>query len=102
MSQQLSEVTNGGCKDFGGSIIRLKTGEKYDSDPGGRPVEQMLKDPNASFTYKQIGDYYFFFLHPQSLCSDISLSNTSARALQSQTNDAVQSLVKNLEAVPAQ
>jgi hypothetical protein len=101
-STQLSKAANGGCKDFGGRINRLKTGEAYETDPRGMPVEQLVKDPNASFTYKNIGNYYYLFIHDQSLCSDISDTNSPAANLQSQTNDAVKSLVENLEPVPAQ
>jgi type II secretory pathway pseudopilin PulG len=101
-SNQLADAANGGCKDFGGRIDRVKTGEVFDSDIEGRPVEQMVKDPQTSFVYKNIGNYYYLFLHDQSLCSDIKDPNSQAAILQNQTNDAVKSLVENLEAIPAQ
>jgi hypothetical protein len=101
-SEQLSKSVNGGCKTFGGRIERVKAGEVYDSDVEGRPVEQLVNDPNVTIVYKKIGNYYYLFMHDQSLCSDISDSSSAAADLQSQTNDAVKSLVKNLETVPAQ
>jgi hypothetical protein len=101
-STQLSKATNGGCKEYGGGINRVKVGDSYESDVDNRPVEQMVKDPNVSFIYKNIGNYYYLFIHDQALCSDISDPKSPAADLQSQTNDAVQSLVENLEAIPAQ
>jgi hypothetical protein len=96
-----SKVTNT-CNGYGGSIERLKTGEKINTDPGSQPVEQMVKDPNAKVPFKKIGDYYYLFIHSKSLCPNISDPNSAAAMLQSQTNDIVSSLVQNLEAIPAQ
>jgi hypothetical protein len=100
-SNQLSKATNGGCKEYGGRINRLKAGEAYENDPEGQPIEQVVKNKNASFVYKNIGNYYYLFIHDQALCPDIKDANSLAATLQLQTNDAVKSLVENLEAIPA-
>jgi cytoskeletal protein RodZ len=96
------QATNDGCRNYGGSIERLKTGEKLDSNPETQPVEQMLSGPGVSILYKKIGDYYYLFLPSKSLCPSITDPNSPAAALQAQTNAAVESIVKNLETTPVQ
>ncbi len=99
-SKQLSDATNGGCVGYGGHIVRYMPNEEY--GVGGETASQVAKDPNASVTYKVVGSYYYFFVHDQSLCPDISDPNSAAAKLQSQTEDAVKALVPKLTAAPKQ
>lgn len=83
----------------GGVIPRYgatETVEDPDSPSGVAPAKEFYSANPQLATH--IGNYYFMFRHAQAACSD----KQSAMDLQTQTNDAVKSLVQNLESLPEQ
>jgi hypothetical protein len=46
--------------------------------------------------YAQIGNYYYFYVQPQGVCS----SSQSSQNIQTQTTNAFESIVQNLKAIP--
>lgn len=85
-------TTDGG---YGGAITKIKAGQ-YITLPDGsastQTIEQMIASDTLKF-YRHLGDYYYFYQHPQAACGSSKLSND----LQSQTQSDVQAIVKNLE-----
>ncbi len=95
-SDQLT-ATSSACTGRGGSIERWASTDKvtaYPSDPSAPTAAQAFASAAAS-TYAHIGNYYYAFEHDQAACGD----PTTTSSLYSQTNNAVQALVPNLQAV---
>jgi hypothetical protein len=89
--------------DGGGVIVRYAPTDPVEAEGGGSlgTAQQYFTASNdraAGNYYSKVGDYYYQYQHPQSACSD----KDSADTLQTQTDDAVNAIVQNLQAVPAQ
>ena len=89
-------TTDGG---YGGAITKIKAGQDValaDGSASGQTVEQMIASGTLK-TYSHIGNYYYYYQHPQAACGSSQESND----LQTQTQSDVQGIVKNLESTPA-
>ncbi|MDQ2906218.1 MAG: hypothetical protein M3Y81_22080 [Chloroflexota bacterium] len=82
-----------GCASFGaGQIERFaSTDHAYSGDIGPTAAQDATQNP-TSYTY--VGGYYYRFVHDQSGCGSISISD------QNQANNAVKALVATFQAVP--
>jgi cytoskeletal protein RodZ len=83
-----------------GYIVRFKSDENVadakGSDSGKAAKDYVAANPNDS--YKQIGDYYYFYRGPVAKCSQLK----ELQDLQDQTAAAVQAFLQSLEVVAAQ
>jgi uncharacterized protein (UPF0333 family) len=80
----------------GGYIVRFKLNDHI-IDAKGNNSGKLLKDyiaGNPNDTYKQIGDYYYFYRGPVAKCSQLK----ELQDLQDQTAAAVQVFLSSLEA----
>jgi cytoskeletal protein RodZ len=101
-SDQLAASNPSACTDGdgGGSIMRYAPTDHVYGEADGTDLgtaSQYFVSGNAAsagLVYNKVGNYYYQFVHVQAPCS----TNTD---LVSQTNNAVESLVQNLEAVPS-
>jgi hypothetical protein len=79
-----------------GYLVRFKSDEHVTdakgSDSGKAAKDYVAANPNDS--YKQIGDYYYFYRGPVAKCSQLK----ELQALQDQTADAVKAFLQSLEA----
>ena len=100
-SKQLLDA-NKGCSEFGGGIIRYAPNDKVGEDPNSKSptATEFFKTEDKS-SYAYINGYYYIFKHDQSLCSAINSASDPAAGIQSQTNDAVKSLIPKLVVIPA-
>lgn len=96
-SDQLSALSSD-CVGKGGAIGRWSKDDLVSEGPptSSTPTAANYFAAKDPLTYKHIADYYYMFVHVQSGCGNID----STAATQSQTNDAVESLVPNLQAIP--
>lgn len=83
---------------LGGIISRLHSGADMFGPAGqdtGVTIEQAIKDGSLS-EYSHVGDYYYFYQHPQAACGS---DGSESEKLQAKTLDAVQQAAKNLIAI---
>lgn len=97
-SEQLKASDPAACTDGidgGGYIVRYAPSDHfYTSDEGSDmgTAASYFKDMTKD-NYKYLGSYYYFYVHPQAPCSE----NVD---LGTQTDNAVKTLMQNLEATP--
>lgn len=96
-SDQLLAADAACTTDFGGSISRYAP-EDTASDSGADVSAKERAAKTAKSDYAYVGGYYYFFTHSQAACGTDA---GKTKALQQQTNNAVQALVPKLQAVPA-
>jgi prepilin-type N-terminal cleavage/methylation domain-containing protein len=90
-------VTNGG---YGGVITRYASTDMVQDEDGSTnqtPAQYISQNTDPGLIYAHIGNYYYFYTHPQGDCSGNAASNT----IQSQTETVFETLVPILQAVPA-
>lgn len=98
-SSRLSALSSD-CVGRGGSIERWASTDQvsngYPATSSSPTATQAFAsaDPSA---YAHIGNYYYAFAHDQAACGDPSTTST----IYSQTNNAVQALVSNLQTIPS-
>jgi hypothetical protein len=77
-------------------LVRFKSDEHVTdakgSDSGKAAKDYVAANPNDS--YKQIGDYYYFYRGPVAKCSQLK----ELQDLQDQTADTVKAFLQSLEA----
>jgi prepilin-type N-terminal cleavage/methylation domain-containing protein len=98
-ADQLSALSSE-CAGRGGTIIRWAPTDKFSAGPPDAytpTAEQAFagKEPSA-VPYAHIGNYYYTFAHDQAACGNIDTTTV----IYSQTNNAVEALVANLQATP--
>jgi len=81
----------------GGIIARLKTGEQVLGPAGqdtGQTIEQLIASGGLT-EYSHLGDYYYYYQHGQSACSNLG----AAQTLQGDTGNAFKNIAKNFQAI---
>lgn len=98
------DASDPNCKssgDGGGVIVRYASTDTVlnedGSSTGQMPAQYFSASTNSGFIYKQVGNYYYWYIHPQGICG----SSQSSQDLQTQTDDTVKALVQNLQAIPS-
>lgn len=85
---------------YGGTIERYLSTDKM-LDSSGQPLSQTAAQYAATAnksTYAYVGNYYYFYTKPQSVCG----SSQAAQNVQTETESAFSNLVSKLQTVPAQ
>jgi hypothetical protein len=96
-----SDATCQSAGNYGGVVQRYASTDivmnEDGTSSGQTPAQYFSANDISSSTYKQVGNYYYWYIHPQGICG----SSQDSQNLQSQTDDAVKALVQNFQAIPS-
>lgn len=87
--------------NYGGVIIRYASTDMVQnadgSNSGLTPSEYFTQNNISSSTYAHIGNYYYWYIHPQGVCG----SSQSSQNVETETDSAFASIVQNLQPTPS-
>ncbi|HXE10240.1 MAG TPA: prepilin-type N-terminal cleavage/methylation domain-containing protein [Verrucomicrobiae bacterium] len=97
-TQELIDAAGDACSaghQPAGHIARAKGNDPYYLDDGTRTGHTVAQEmvSGGHQPYKQVGDYYYWYAHPQAGCGDLDKTN----ALQTAAIEQVQQIVNHLE-----